>query len=118
GQFRYTAVLGDASPAAFRAMAERYWRLGFRDFKVKLSDDGERDRDKLAVFSTWPEGSARVRADANNLWRDADAAIAALHRLAYPFFAVEEPIGKDRYAELARISDAVGCPIILDESLL
>jgi L-alanine-DL-glutamate epimerase-like enolase superfamily enzyme len=118
GQFRYTAVLGDASPNAFRAMAERYWKLGFREFKVKLSADGERDRDKLAVFSTWPEGSTRVRADANNLWRDAGEAIAALRRLAYPFVAIEEPIGKNRYGELATISHAAGCPIILDESCL
>ena len=118
GTFHYTAVLGDASPAAFRAMAERYWKLGFREFKVKLSADVERDRDKLAVFGAWPEGSARVRADANNLWRDADEAILALRRLAYPFFAIEEPIGKNRYAELATISHAAGCPIVLDESCL
>jgi len=118
GRFRYTAVLGDASPKTFHAMAEQYWRLGFRDFKVKLSTDSARDRDKLSVFSAWPESSTRVRADANNLWRDADEAIAGVRALGYPFFAIEEPIGAGRYPELSRISRALGCPIVLDESCL
>jgi L-alanine-DL-glutamate epimerase-like enolase superfamily enzyme len=116
GEFRYTAVLGDASPSAFQAMAERYWQLGFRDFKVKLSGDCDRDRAKLATFKTWPEGSIRVRADANNLWRTADEAVAGVRRRGYGFFAVEEPIGKDQHAALADISRALGCPVILDES--
>ncbi len=116
GTFRYTAVLGDASPGAFQAMAERYWRMGFRDFKVKLSDDTQRDREKLVAFKSWPEGSFRVRADANNLWPDADAAVAGLGSLGYPFFAIEEPIAREQYAALSRISEATACPIILDES--
>ena len=118
GQFRYTAVLGDASPDAFRAMAERYWRMGFRDFKVKLSGDEARDRDKLAIFGTWPEGASRVRADANNLWQDAEDAISGVRALGHSFFAIEEPIARNRYAELSRISHALNCPIILDESFV
>jgi L-alanine-DL-glutamate epimerase-like enolase superfamily enzyme len=118
GTFRYTAVVGDATPAAFQAMAEKYWRLGFRDFKVKLSGDRERDRDKLAIFGQWPDGSARVRADANNLWRTAGEAIDGVRDLDHRFFAIEEPIGKDQYSALADISRALGCPIILDESCL
>jgi L-alanine-DL-glutamate epimerase-like enolase superfamily enzyme len=118
GRFRYTAVLGDASPKTFHAMAEQYWRLGFRDFKVKLSKDCARDREKLSVFGAWPESSTRVRADANNLWRDADEAIAGVRALGNPFCAIEEPIGAGRYLELSRISQALERPIVLDESCL
>ena len=114
GAFRYTAVLGDASPDAFRAMAERYRKMGFTDFKVKLSHDSERDRQKLSVFESWP--SVRVRADANNLWRNADDAIAAVQSLGFRFFAIEEPIGKNRHSELSELSRALDCPVILDES--
>lgn len=116
GTFRYTAVLGDASPAAFQSMAERYRQMGFTDFKIKLSRDSERDRQKLSVFQSWPEGSIRVRADANNLWARVDDAIAAIRSLGYPFFAIEEPIGKNRHGELSELSREVGCPMILDES--
>jgi L-alanine-DL-glutamate epimerase-like enolase superfamily enzyme len=116
GTFRYTAVLGDASPAAFKEMAERYRKMGFGDFKIKLSHDAGRDRQKLAVFQSWPNGTARVRADANNLWRQVDEAVEAIGSLGYQFFAIEEPIGKDRHSELSAISRALDCPIILDES--
>lgn len=114
GTFRYTAVLGDASPDTFRAMAERYRKMGFTDFKIKLSHDAERDRQKLSVFEAWP--SVRVRADANNLWRNADEAIAAMRSLGFRFFAIEEPIGKNRPSELSALSRALDCPVILDES--
>jgi L-alanine-DL-glutamate epimerase-like enolase superfamily enzyme len=117
GRFRYTAVLGDASPEAFRAAAEQYRRFGFTDYKVKLSGDLERDRGKLEFFRA-REGPVRVRADANNLWDTGDVATAFLHDLDYPFFAIEEPVRKGRYAELARMGEALGCPIILDESFL
>jgi L-Ala-D/L-Glu epimerase len=113
--FRYTAVLGDAPASAFHAMAERYREIGFHDFKVKLSDSVERDREKMAVFDKWNE-SIRLRADANNLWPGADQAIDALRRLDHPFFAIEEPIGKDRHDELPRIARAFNCAVILDES--
>ena len=116
--FRYSAVLGDARADAFHAMAEQYWRVGFRDFKVKLSADPGRDRDKMAVFDKWPRESMRLRADANNLWKNSDDAIAGLRRLAVPFFAIEEPIGRDRHDELSGISQALDCAVILDESFL
>jgi L-alanine-DL-glutamate epimerase-like enolase superfamily enzyme len=117
GTFHYTAVLGDASPDAFHAMAERYRRAGFRDYKIKLSGDVERDRAKMAVFGAWTGGPLRVRADANNLWPTPQDAIAALQRIGYPFFAIEEPLGKDRHAELPSIADALRCAVVLDESL-
>lgn len=116
--FQYTAVLGDAPAEAFHAMAEKYRRTGFRDFKVKLSEDGERDRAKMSVFGTWSGDAIRVRADANNLWPGPDEAIAAWRRLGYPFFALEEPIGRNRHEELADIAQGLGCGVILDESLL
>ena len=116
GNFHYTAVLGDASPGAFHGMAERYWSFGFRDFKVKLSGDHERDREKLTVCEQWPAASARVRADANNVWGSGAEARTALQQLGHEFFAVEEPIGRDRYAELSDLSRALNCPVILDES--
>ena len=118
GVFRYTAVLGDAEPAAFHALARRYFTQGFRDFKVKLSGDTDRDWSKLDVFKDQPPDGIRVRADANNLWTSADQAMEGLAALRFPWFAVEEPIGRGQYADLARIADGLGARIVLDESLL
>ena len=70
GPFRYTAVLGDSSEATFTATAQGYRRMGFTDFKVKLSGDLQRDARKLAILDGL-DSSLRVRVDANNLWPDA-----------------------------------------------
>jgi L-alanine-DL-glutamate epimerase-like enolase superfamily enzyme len=114
--FRYSAVLGDSDPAAFAKMARRYRDLGFTDVKIKLSGDLERDRAKAAALREWP--SLRVRADANNLWESAPAAIAFLTALELPIWAIEEPVGATRYDELLAVADALDCRIILDESLV
>lgn len=118
GPFRYTAVLGDAGEAAFTAMARGYRRMGFTDFKVKLSGDIRRDRAKLATVDGLAIDGLRVRVDANNLWPDAVAATAYLQSLGRPFFGIEEPIASRQYADLGRIAAALGCPIILDESFV
>jgi len=116
GSFSYTAVLGDAAPAAVAALAKRYYELGFRDFKIKLSGEDAHDRAKLNVFRAWPD--VRVRGDANNAWADADTAVASLRALDFPFFALEEPIARGQYQQLSRVSRALGCPIVLDESFV
>ncbi len=118
GTFVYTAVVGDAAPEAFAAAVHQYCRFGFSDFKLKLSGDLERDRAKLAVMRGLDVPALRVRVDANNLWRNADHAIQFLRGLEYPFFAVEEPLGPNAYEQLAVLADALGCDVILDESLL
>jgi L-alanine-DL-glutamate epimerase-like enolase superfamily enzyme len=118
GRFQFTAVVGDAGAKAFQVLVEEYQQRGFTDFKIKLSGDLARDREKTAIFRSWPAGSFRLRVDANNLWAGGDDAIRFLGDLDLPLFGVEEPIRRNQYAELARIGDAVGASIILDESLL
>jgi len=118
GTFRYSAVLGDASPEAFRASANQYRQYGFSDFKVKLSGDLTRDRDKIDALRGLDIDALRLRADANNLWDRADDAVAFLRALDYPFFAIEEPLLPNQYAGLQRVGEALDCRIILDESLV
>jgi L-alanine-DL-glutamate epimerase-like enolase superfamily enzyme len=116
GSFRYSAVLGDSSEPAFAATAHAYQRMGFRDFKVKLSGDFERDSRKLALLDS-ADPTFRVRVDANNLWPDVRVAETYLRNLGRSFVGVEEPLISKRYAELGQLSEALGCPIILDESV-
>jgi L-alanine-DL-glutamate epimerase-like enolase superfamily enzyme len=116
GRFQYSAVVGDSDAESFVRAIERYVRHGFRDFKIKLSGDLDRDRVKVAALR---DGSVpRARADANNLWRNADEAIRFLKRLDYAFFAVEEPIRANQYGELMKVADALDCRIVLDESFV
>jgi L-alanine-DL-glutamate epimerase-like enolase superfamily enzyme len=117
GRFCYTAVIGDGPQPAFEAQLARYREAGFRQFKVKLA--GERDRDAGKVLALRRAGldGAAVRADANNLWRSADEALQALRALDFSFYALEEPLPPGDYAGMAYVADALGCSIVLDESL-
>jgi L-alanine-DL-glutamate epimerase-like enolase superfamily enzyme len=117
GRFRYTAVLGDTSPKEFDGHLARYRQAGFRDFKIKLA--GERTRDLAKTRSLQAAGIApsSVRADANNLWSDAGAAIDDLEALEFRFLALEEPLRAGDYAGMARIALALDSRIILDESM-
>lgn len=118
GRFRYTAVLGDAAPRRFEAQFSRYLKAGFRDFKIKLSGEGARDLAKVRALTASGVAARAVRADANNLWSDADTAIGALRALDFPFFALEEPLRAGDYDGMRRIALAFDTRIILDESLL
>lgn len=117
GRFRYSAVLGDAPPAEFDRHLARYRQAGFRDFKIKLAGDRTGDVAKVRSLEAAGIAPTSVRADANNLWPDADAAIADLRALAFPFLAVEEPLRAGDYAGMLRIARALDGRIVLDESM-
>jgi L-alanine-DL-glutamate epimerase-like enolase superfamily enzyme len=117
GTFRYTAVIGDSAPAAFDAQLRRYLDAGFRQFKIKLSGDALRDRAKAASLAAAGVPASAVRADANNLFRDAASAIAHLHALGFAFAAVEEPVQAGDFDGMRRVATIVGTRIVLDESL-
>jgi L-alanine-DL-glutamate epimerase-like enolase superfamily enzyme len=117
GPFHYSAVLGDSAWPVYRLQLRLYRRLGFRDFKLKLSANTGRNRGKLVPFRG-AGGAARVRADANNLWPDAKACIAALAPLDFAWFALEEPVTANRLDQCRIVADSLGTRIILDESFL
>jgi len=118
GSFRYTAVLGDSSPRQFEGQLAHYVNAGFSDFKIKLSGDRTRDLAKVNALAALGITPQAVRADANNLWGDAGAAIGDLKALGFPFSAVEEPLRAGDYAGMRQVASALDTKIILDESLL
>ena len=114
--YEYSAVMGDSSPKKFRNLFEDYRRFGFTDFKIKLSNDIDKDRKKLQCMREELD-LITVRADANNLWDSFETAIDYLNDLDFRFIAIEEPIRSKNLAELQTISSQTGYKIILDESL-
>lgn len=121
GDFRYSAVLGDSPWLVYRQQCRRYLADGFRDFKVKASGDPRRDRRKMRTLTARAPRSSRgprVRIDANNFWRSADACIDHLDGLGLDLFAVEEPLQVDDLDGFRRVSEECGTRIVLDESLL
>lgn len=117
GSFQYSAVLGDAEPDAFAVTFARYRDIGMTDFKLKLTGDLGRDREKLAVLKDAGAAVARLRLDANNFWQDATVARHYLIALDAPAFAIEEPLATSLRADLPGLAQALDMAIILDESL-
>ena len=118
GTFGYSAVLGDSSLPAYQRQTEQYWQMGFRDFKVKVSGDAEKDRRKLALLTCHGDPDLRIRLDANNLWRDASDTIGYLKSLDAPVFAVEEPLQSGDLKGFQHVARECAVKVILDESLI
>ena len=75
GYFSYTAVLGDASPSQFEVQMKKYIQTGFRNFKIKLLGNKQRDLAKVRALTAAGIPPQAVCPDANNLWADAGTAI-------------------------------------------
>ena len=118
GDFRYSAVLGASEPAVFAARLQRYRNADFRDFKIKLSGEAAQDRARLSCLQGHAQEGLRLRADANNLWRETPDCIAYLESLGNPFFAIEEPLQANNLVAFLAVFRALNSKIILDESLL
>ena len=118
GQFKYTAVIGDGSPEFFQHILQKYHRMGFDDYKIKLSGDLAKDQEKCKIMNEVVEFPVRVRFDANNLWVDCKSAIDYLSVLELDYFAIEEPLIPNKFDDLSKIAHELDKQIILDESFL
>ncbi len=116
GKFIYTAVLGVEGLSGFKKQLETYTRMGFSDFKIKVSGNLEEDQAKCDTLRSLDLKNLRVRWDANNLWSDSTAAIQYIGLLPIQTFAVEEPLQPENYKGCQTMSEALGVPVILDES--
>ena len=113
---RISAVFGVTSRRKTRAMAAGYRLFGMADAKVKLSNDPEGDRKRLNTIRRWLGPRARLRVDANNLFRSRAHCIAHMTGLDMPIWAIEEPLPARDFEGMAAVAQATGAKIILDES--
>ncbi|MEE9411710.1 MAG: enolase C-terminal domain-like protein [Methylococcales bacterium] len=116
-EYIYSAILGDSEPEVFHQLFQQYRQLGFVDYKIKLSNNFEKDRKKLRCMNACIN-EITVRADANNLWDSTSSAISYLNDLSFDFYAIEEPIQSKQIVDLQFIAAEIQCKVILDESLL
>lgn len=110
-------MLGDSDAGTFAAQTRRYGDLGITDFKLRIRGDPVRDGERGAVI-TGPVPAARIRFDADNLWRTPAQVIDHLTALGFVPAAIEEPLAAMDYAGLRVIARETGVSVILDESFL
>ena len=117
GVFTYSAVLGDAPFLIYRWQLHRYCKLGFNDFKIKVSGNRRRDARKMAALFNQRSAPVRVRLDANNHWASVAECVAYIKALPGKIFAIEEPLQAGDLDGFREVGEACGTYIILDESL-
>jgi len=115
---RYSAVLGLSPLPLFLLQSLRYRLLGMDEVKLKVGADATANRRRVMALRRVFGPALRLRVDANNLWQEPAAAIAALSDLGPAVTAVEEPLTAGDIAGATRVAEALGVPVILDESFL
>ena len=115
-EVRYGVVLS-AGSGAFKGFLYRLY--GFRDVKVKVGTDAERDAAMVARMRRALGKRIDLRVDANGGWSPKDAAKAIRRLAACDVSFVEQPVAPAQMMELAELRrDGSGPPVMLDESLV
>ena len=115
---KVSAVFGIGSSSTARILAAVYRLVGMTDAKVKLSGEVGADRLRLVAIRQMLGKSARLRADANNVFRFADDCAAKLKDLGVRFWAVEEPLAVGDFRGMRNLVETIDTQIILDESAI
>ncbi|MBO2010746.1 mandelate racemase/muconate lactonizing enzyme family protein [Hymenobacter negativus] len=104
-------------PAKMQADAMRFQQEGFPAIKVKLGGTLEDDVARIRAIRDGIGLAHPLRVDANQGWQTADNAIAVLQALGeFNIEHCEEPILRQHFMELSRVSAASPIPIMADES--
>jgi D-arabinonate dehydratase len=95
----------------------RYADNGFTSFKIKVGRlDPRDDAERVRVARETVGPTAQLALDANNAWRDAGSAIAALRRFEpYDPWWIEEPVSPDALAAGRAIAAALDTPVATGE---
>ncbi len=124
---RAQALVGGSDREAVRVSAEAARGQGFEVFKLKLavtpgargvSQDFERDLERVAALRAAIGGDARIRLDANEAWnrREAERSLARLAPFRIEF--IEQPVARADLEGLAGLARTGVIPIAADEALL
>jgi L-alanine-DL-glutamate epimerase-like enolase superfamily enzyme len=109
---RTSAVYGTGGWPKFAAQMFLFRWNGMRDAKLKLVGRAKLDARRAALLAL----GARVRLDANNLWKDVDRAVEELTPVARHAWAVEEPVQPRDWRGMAEVGARTGLDLVVDES--
>jgi L-alanine-DL-glutamate epimerase-like enolase superfamily enzyme len=111
-----TLPIGD--PGHMAALAEDWWKRGFRSFKVKVGRDLEQDIDALkAIHDRAPAATFRLDANAAYAVTDALALIRAAASTGIIVECFEQPCGRLALEAMAKVAAGIEPPVIADESV-
>jgi muconate cycloisomerase len=113
---RFNAWIGIDPPEVAAAEARKWYDQGFRSAKIKVGGNVDADRERVKAVR---EACAdmKLRADANAGYSVEDG--IRLGKLLEPFDMqlLEQPVAADDLAGMARVRQAIGIPVMADESI-
>jgi muconate cycloisomerase len=114
---RFNAWVGIVPPDEAAAEARKWFDRGFRSAKIKVGGGIEADRDRLMAVREAVGPTMALRADANAGYSVEEA--IALGRLLEParLQLLEQPVAQDDLAGMAKVRQAIGIPVMADESI-
>lgn len=115
-ELRYSGVIGMTRPETTVRLAERVRSIGLRHCKIKVGDEGAVARVATVREILGPACSLWV--DANGVWDLATAVSQISAMVEHGIERCEEPLGREREEDLAKLVGEVPVPILLDESLV
>ena len=117
----FNAWIGILTPEQAAKETLEWKQKGFRSAKIKVGGNIEADRDRIAAIREAVGPEFHLRIDANAGY-DADTSIKLANMVApYKLQLFEQPVPADDIAGMARVrraANAVGLPIMADESVL
>ncbi|WP_233833684.1 mandelate racemase/muconate lactonizing enzyme family protein [Paraburkholderia sp. ZP32-5] len=113
----FNAWIGIVPPDQAAAEARKWFDAGFRSAKIKVGGNIHADRDRLMAVRAAVGPGMALRADANAGYSVEDA--IALGRLLEPvgLQLLEQPVAAEDLAGMAKVRQAVGMPVMADESI-
>lgn len=116
-ELRFNAWIGIVTPDEAAAEARKWFDRGFRSAKIKVGGGIQADRERVRAVREAVGPTMALRADANAGYSVEDA--IALGRLLEPFDMqlLEQPVADDDLAGMARVRQAIGIPVMADESI-
>ena len=114
---RFNAWVGILSPDEAAAEARKWFDRGFQSAKVKVGGGIKADRDRILAIREAVGPTMALRADANAGYSVADA--IALGHLLEPLDMqlLEQPVADHDLAGMAKVRQAIGIPVMADESI-
>lgn len=112
----YSGVIGASDLETVKGLAQRCHRHGLRQIKVKVRE--KEDVDKLRMVRDIVGAEVSLRVDANGAF-DAKTALEFLKEVeALNLSAIEQPVPRDRFADMVQVTASSPIPVIADESLV
>jgi L-alanine-DL-glutamate epimerase-like enolase superfamily enzyme len=111
------AWIGILSPQDAADEARKWFDRGFRSAKIKVGGGLQADCERVKAVREAVGPSMKLRADANAGYSVQDA--IALGRLLEPFDMqlLEQPVAENDLVGMARVRQAIGIPVMADESI-